>query len=470
MGRLVVVSNRVPSPREGRREAAGGLAVALRQALEQSGGVWFGWSGDTAETSSSEPQVSHRRSVTYAVVDLGRKDVAAYYAGFSNATLWPLLHYRLGLVEFRSEDLLGYQRVNRHFANCLQKLLRPDDLIWVHDYHLIPLGAELRRLGVRNRIGFFLHTPFPPHEIVAAVPRSKWLLESFAAYDVIGLQTGNDAAMLRRSMDEGLRDVVLARPPRIDAFPISIDERLYARVARSAVRGAETQRTVASLVGRQLIFGVDRLDYSKGLPQRFQAYDGLLANHPEHRSQVSYLQLAPISRGDVAEYRQLRRELERLAGSINGKYADLDWTPLRYLNRTVGRATLAGLYRSARVGLVTPLRDGMNLVAKEYVAAQDPEDPGVLVLSRFAGAANELSDALLVNPLDIEEVTMAIDLALRMPLDERQRRWRASADALARNSVQHWVESFLAALGPENRSGGLPSADHRPPPSTAVRR
>ena len=456
MGRLVIVSNRVllPGARSGR---AGGLAVALRDALRGRSGIWFGWSGATADVTSAEPRIAQAGPIQYATLDLGASDFELYYNGYCNGTLWPLLHYRLGLLEFRRESLEAYLRVNEIFAEALSSLLRPDDLIWVHDYHLIPLAASLRSRGAANRIGLFLHTPFPPPPVFTTLPRYEILVNALASYDLIGLQTEGDRGNLCRTIAQHRQveltpegDVDLgARHLRIRAFPIGIDAAGVRNMAESMSRGPEARRLVQSLGDRQLILGVDRLDYSKGLPQRFEAFERLLVDYPEHRSKVTFMQIAPVSRGEVRQYRELRRELDRRAGRINGKFAEFDWVPLRYLNRSFGRHVLAGFYRHARVALVTPLRDGMNLVAKEWVAAQDAAEPGALVLSRFAGAAYELADALLVNPLDSDAMAEALHRALIMPPEERRERWRAMMRGVAGNTAAAWRDAFLDLLESE---------------------
>ena len=332
--------------------------------------------------------------------------------------------------------------MNEAFAAALAPLLRPTDIVWVHDYHLIPFGAALRRLRPCGRLGFFLHVPFPPAALFRTLPDADDLLRSLAAYDVIGLQTQGDAD----NLNDALRAVGVAR--RAEAFPVGIDPNAFADTARRAALSSETQRLMASLPGRALILGVDRLDYSKGLPHRFRGFDQLLRRFPGHRGRVTFLQVAPVSRGEVAQYRALRRELDELAGRINGQHAEVDWVPLRWITRTVPRTTLAGYLRMARVGLVTPLRDGMNLVAKEYVAAQDPADPGALVLSRFAGVAEQLNDrhALMVNPYDPDAIAEALDQALTMPLEERLRRWRGMAEMVWRHDAAGWSRGFLARL------------------------
>ncbi len=439
MSRLVIVSNRVPPPRE-RGQLAGGLAVALREALAGREAMWFGWSGSHAHAAATAPRQTRVGRISFATIDLPTADYEGYYRGFSNGMLWPLLHYRLGLAEFRREDLAAYRRVNEAFAAALRPLLRPDDLVWVQDYHLIPLGACLRRLGFAGRVGFFLHVPFPPQAIFGALPQGAALLADFDAYDVLGMQTADDAENINVMLAEAGHGV------RAACFPIGIDPDSFAAEARTAAVGPEAERLRGSLAQRSLILGVDRLDYSKGIPLRFRGFAQLLKRFPEHRNRVTLLQIAPVSRGDVAQYRALRRELDELAGRINGEHAEFDWVPLRYLTQTVARTTLAGFQRVARIGLVTPLRDGMNLVAKEFVAAQDPADPGALVLSRFAGAARALEGAIVVNPYDPDEIAEALHIALTMPEAERRQRWERMWQAVRQHTAATWAKSFLAQL------------------------
>ncbi|HEY0197097.1 MAG TPA: alpha,alpha-trehalose-phosphate synthase (UDP-forming) [Rhodanobacter sp.] len=451
-GRLVVVSNRVALPRQ---VTAGGLASALQAALLERGGLWFGWSGKVAAESAAEVHRIEDGHVHYATIDLSRQDHDDFYTGFANGTLWPMLHYRPDLVDYQRDHLDGYLKVNEIFAEQLSKLVTREDTIWVHDYHLIPLAAMLRRRGMRNRIGFFLHTPLPAAGLLIALPNHRELLETLSSYDLVGVHTARD---LRALEDYFLHEAGAAmrlggrmRMPngrlfRAAAFPISIDTAAIAEGARAAESIEEIGHLRKSLEGRSLIIGVDRLDYSKGLPQRFEAFARLLKRAPDLRRQVTFLQIAPPSRGTVAEYRQIRRELERSAGHINGEYATPDWAPIRYINKSFPHRLLTGYYRAARVGLVTPLRDGMNLVAKEYVACQNPDDPGVLVLSRFAGAAMELTAALLVNPADTEEVADALERALKMPLTERRERWRAMMDVLEKNDITAWRNAYLHSL------------------------
>jgi trehalose 6-phosphate synthase len=459
----VIVSNRVSLPRE-RAQRAGGLAVALRDALNRRGGLWFGWSGEVAESPDSTPAIVSAGRVRFATLDLSPAEHQAYYTGYANSTLWPLCHYRLGLIEFKRADYEGYLAVNERFAVALAPLLQPDDIIWVHDYHLFPLATALRRVGVRNRIGFFLHIPFPAPEVLSVLPRYRSLLANLADYDLVGFQTRSDLrAFLSGIADEADGHIAedgrfsaFGRRSRGGVFPIGIETDEFAEIARVAAGSPETTRLKESLIGRELVIGVDRLDYSKGLAARFDAFQQLLVQYPEHCRKVTLLQIAPLSRDDVAQYRTLRRQLESAAGRINGEFAHFDWVPVRYLNKSFPRKTLAGFYRAAHIGLVTPFRDGMNLVAKEYVAAQDPDDPGVLVLSRFAGAARELNGALIVNPFDTDQVAEALHLGLNMPLDERKARWQGMMQALRANTLSHWRDRFLEALqavAPEAQHG-----------------
>lgn len=451
MARLVVVSNRVSVPDRATRRA-GGLEVAIKAAVKGQEGVWFGWSGRVAEPGPAK--TVERDNLSIVTVDLRRADYQEFYNGFANRVLWPILHYRLDLAEYTRRDLSGYLRVNEFFADNLEALLRPDDVIWVHDYHLMPLAKALRDRGHRNKIGFFLHVPFPAPEILTALPNHDQLIPALCHYDLVGVQTEGDAANFSRyvaqelglSWASGNSFHFHDRTVEVGAFPVGIETETFARLARRAVEMKFVKNVVDSLNGRAMIIGVDRLDYSKGLPQRMEAFERFLAHHPERRGQCTYLQITPRSRSDIPEYSEIGRQVGAAAGRINGEYGEANWTPIRYVNRAHSRTALAGLYRSARAALVTPLRDGMNLVAKEYVAAQNSDDPGVLILSRFAGAARECQAALLVNPYDPEGVGAAIDRALSMPLAERRERHDAMYKILLQNDITHWAARFLAAL------------------------
>jgi trehalose 6-phosphate synthase len=452
MSRLVIVSNRVALPGEG-AQRSGGLVTGLVDALRQAGGLWFGWSGKLGGTSPV-PDVLEADGVTYATVDLTRADHDGYYSGLSNSALWPLFHYRVDLVNFTRRDFAAYLRVNALLAHTLAPLLTPNDVVWVHDYHLIPMGEELRRLGVAQRIGFFLHTPFPALGVLETLPHYVELLRALCAYDLVGFQTIEDLtafhdAIVRRaggtvSADGSIR--AFDRDLRSGVFPIGVDPAAIGAMAARAIGSRTTRRLQESLRGRRLIIGVDRLDYSKGLEHRFKAFASFLESYPAQRNHVRLLQIATATRSDVPEYRALRQRLGALAGDVAGRYAELDWAPIQYLNRSFSQSSLTGFFRLSRVALVTPLRDGMNLVAKEYVAAQDPDDPGVLILSPFAGAAYELDAAVIANPYDPDAVAEALQKALLMPIEERRERWRSMMGILRQHSIGAWRENFLRSL------------------------
>ena len=451
MPRLVVVSNRVAIPGEQR---AGGLASALHAALAEHGGLWFGWSGKRVREAPSLHDADDG-AIRYGTLDLSFEDHDAYYNGFANRTLWPLLHFRLDLVDYTRETREGYRRVNALFADRLAPLLREGDTVWIHDYHLIPLAALLRERGIGCRIGFFLHVPMPSSDLMAAMPDHARLFSSLYAYDLVGFQTQRDVERFQdyvrlfgggKVRRAGSIEAPGGRRLRVGAFPISIDTRHVAQQAQSAMSKPAVRDLRTSLEHRMLAIGVDRLDYSKGLPERFRGFERYLQRHPDQKGGLTYLQIAPVSRGDVTEYQLLRNELEQIAGNINGSHAAPDWTPLRYVNRNFAHATLTGFYRLAKVGLVKPLRDGMNRVAKEYDAAQDPENPGVLVLSVLAGAAYEMKEALIVNPHDLDGVADAIATAAAMPKPKRLERWRAMMDRLLRHDIHAWRQRYLEAL------------------------
>ena len=450
--RLVVVSNRVVSLRDPAR--AGGLAVALLDALRRSGGVWFGWSGEISERERRTAKLQRQSALTIATLDLTSDDYEDYYNGFANSTLWPLFHYRLDLATFDREHYQGYVKVNQRFAHTLLPLLRAGDHLWIHDYHLMACGEELRRMGCSYPMGFFLHIPFPSRQVLAALPTHDALIRALFSYDVVGFQTEGDRDCFIDYVVNEAGGTMLG-PDRVRAygreivaaaFPIGIDAKAFTRFATTKEAGEHAARMRRVLNDRQAILGVDRLDYSKGLPERFRAFERLLADYPENRGRVSYIQIAPRSRDDVPDYIAIRHELEAISGSINSEYSEFDWTPLRYINRSFTRRALAGLFRIARIGLVTPLRDGMNLVAKEFVAAQSARDPGVLVLSRFAGAARHADGALIVNPYDIQGVADALQRALNMAPAERKERWRTLIESVRRDDVTAWRESFLERL------------------------
>jgi trehalose 6-phosphate synthase len=437
----------------------GGLTVGILSAMRSSGGLWFGWNGETVPGEQGGAEITMREGITYATFPLPQHLYDRHYSGFANGTLWPLFHYFLAGFRYEDHEYAAFREANLMFARRLVEHLRPSDRIWVHDYQLIPLGEELRTLGVKQRIGFFLHVPFPHFEVLRALPRFAEIVRALLAYDLVGFQTETD----RASFLDAVRQIHGANAVRCErwasaspsnvqtgVFPIGVDVKTIGQsAARSAATGT-VQRTVQSLLGRRLIIGADRLDPSKGLLERFRAYQHFLEDYPDQRGQVTYLQIAPLGRQSVRAYSQIRDALEQSSGRTNGRFADADWTPVRYLNRNYPHATLMGFLRAAQVCLVTPLRDGMNLVAKEFVAAQNPADPGVLVLSNMAGAARELTDALLVNPYDTKGIARAIHSALVMPLAERRARHERMLAVLQENDIHRWHRRFLEQLTRES--------------------
>ena len=467
MSRTIVVSNRVPVPaRSGPDQAqAGGLSVVMRESLEERGGVWFGWSGEVVNNPAAAPRLVTKDNVTFATIDLSKQEHEGYYTGFANGVLWPLMHLMPHLVQYRRHDAEVYRQVNARMAAALVTLLKPDDMIWIQDYHLLLLSAELRALGVKNPIGFFLHIPFPSSDMLSTVPGMDRLVRGMLAADLIGLQTMRDVSNViaaagqigqARQIEPGVLRVG-GNTVRVAAFPVEIEPEPFAALAVKAANADPARRMRASLVGQSLILGVDRLDPAKGLVERLEAFASLLERKPEWRGRASLLQIAAASRQEVSSYRSLRRQIETIAGRINAAYGEPDWTPVRLVTRAVKRDTIAGYMRMARVCLVTSLRDGMNVVAKEFVAAQNPADPGVLVLSRFAGAAEQLTDALLVNPNDPEALTDVLDAALRMDQMARKHHWGRLWRKLVLRSAHDWGSEFLAALEEAGSERDAPS-------------
>jgi trehalose 6-phosphate synthase len=457
---LILVSNRVARPRAN-EPINGGLAAALLPAVTASGAIWVGSSGRSTENAEKrEPfaEIEALGAGALATVDLPARQYRGFYQGFANSALWPVLHSRTDLIRTSADEYASYCEINKIMARALLRFAKPDAMFWIHDYHFMTLAADLRRLGIAQPVGFFLHTPFPPRDIMQSLPHHRELVQAMLSYDLIGFQTDEDrtnfADYVTHELGLSMRADAVATErgaTRLATFPIGIDAKAFAERAARSVNRAEVARLRSSLLGARLAIGVDRLDYSKGLDNRFRAFDLALQSDPALKRTVRLLQIAVLSRSQISAYRQLQGELAGLVGEINGRHAEADWTPIRYLNRGFGQSILAGFYRIARIGLVTPLHDGMNLVAKEYVAAQDPSDPGVLVLSQFAGAAKQLDAAVLVNPHDVDALARAIKAALAMPLDERRKRWSTMMAVLETSSLNHWFSSYVAALG---ASGG----------------
>ncbi|PZX15265.1 trehalose 6-phosphate synthase [Palleronia aestuarii] len=447
-GRLIVLSNRIPT--EG--PPSGGLVVALHELLAERGGLWIGAASDFADEPSETFQpVAGEERYEKATFDLTEDEHADYYLGYANSVLWPLCHHRTDLLAMERRYADGYRAVNARVARMLAQIVGPEDRIWVHDYHFLPLALELRRLGVAARVGMFLHIPFPAAADISALTESDEFYQWFAAFDLVGLQTEADVA---RCLDAYRRhpsgEMLLDGRVKLDgsifkvrSFPIGIDGKTFADIAKTP----PAHDPVHIRADARLILGVDRLDYSKGIPHRFRGFSTYLARRDPCSPRATLLQITPPSRESVMAYQEITRELEALSGRINGQYGEIDWTPIRFVVRSVPRETLVPLYRMASVGLVTPLADGMNLVAKEFVAAQDPDDPGVLVLSRGAGAAEQMTDALIVNPYDAEDVGDAIEKGLTMPLEERRSRHAALMEVVRNTDIFEWGNRFIDALG-----------------------
>ena len=458
---VIVVSNRVARAKSD-EPIAGGLAAALIPMVKDSGAVWVGSSGQTAELrhkKDSFAQIEALGTGALATIDMPAGHYRGYYEGFANSALWPALHSRSDLIQVTAEDYASYREVNAFMARALLRFSGPTATFWVQDYHFLTLGEEMRRLHIGRPIGFFLHTPWTDRRTMTAVPHHTDLVSAMLSYDLIGFQTDEDRQNFEDYLQFELGLSVVegtvtsaAGLTHLATFPIGIDvDEFIARATKASTR-AEVNRLRGSLQGAKLVLGVDRLDYSKGLANRVRAFDRMLETETHLKRNVSFLQVAVPTRGNIRAYRDLKAELASLVGEVNSRHGEVDWIPIRYLNKSFSQLTLAGFYRAAHVGLVTPLHDGMNLVAKEYVAAQNPFDPGVLVLSSFAGAAKELDAALLVNPNDVDSMARQITAALTMSLEERRERWHAMVQRLRSHSVQNWFAEFLRALADTRRT------------------
>lgn len=473
----IVVSNRVAKVPPG-GPMTGGLASALLPAIRNSETIWLGSSGRLTSTSATQtPRVDIEPygCGAIATVDLPERIYAGFYDGYANSALWPLLHSRPDLSTSNADDYACYREMNAFMAKTLATFAGKDATFWIHDYHFLPLGLELRRLGIVRRIGFFLHTPWAPRRVMIQLPQHRELTEAMLAYNLIGFQTDKDrdnfADMLNNDLAMSRRNFTFRTrygECRLGTYPIGIDPVEFADNAQRSDEDPDVRRLKSSLNGAALIIGVDRIDYSKGIGERLRAFDRLLTLHPEMKRRLSMVQIAVPSRSTLATYCNLRSDLARMVGDINGRHGELDWTPIRYLNKCFGQSTLAGLYRASAVGLVTPFQDGMNLVAKEYVAAQDPDNPGVLVLSRFAGAANELNASLLVDPSDADSVTQTLLDAASMPRDERQARWQFNMNRLLAHPIHRWFAAFMSDLRASSAHEPKPQAGKLPPARQSI--
>ncbi|MEO7731375.1 MAG: trehalose-phosphatase [Kofleriaceae bacterium] len=445
--RLLMISNRTPSAVTGKQRAVGGLVSALEPVLRTHGGVWLGWSGHTSE--SERALILDRDQPLLASFDLSEVWRERFYGGFCNRALWPLFHGFTGRVSYADADWEAYVDANAEFARHAVDLVGPHTTVWVHDYQLLLTGRALRERGFRGPLGLFLHIPFPPSDLFDTLPWADQLIAAIGDYDLIGVHTEQWATNLRTCLAARLS---VGHRPVIAVLPIGVDPEAFQ--PGKSPPDPEVAGLRAALGARRIILGVDRLDHAKGIPERLTAFERLLELRPEWRGQVCLVQISVPSREDVPEYAELRHRVETLVGRINGKYGEADWVPVRYLYRSYAHGVLAQLYRAADVALVTPLRDGLNLVAKEFVVAQDPARPGVLMLSRFAGAAAELVDAVITNPYHPDGMALDLDRALRMDLAERQQRFERMAATLAGRTPAEWARAFLDRLASAAGSRG----------------
>ncbi len=466
--KLIIVSNRLPvrlnQSASGRWEvtpSSGGLVTAMTPVLKQRGGMWIGWADAEGATPADleEPlnDLAEQEGYDFASVQLSDEEHDGYYVGFSNEVLWPLLHDLQTRANFDADYWDAYLAVNNKFADVVHGHASDDDVIWVHDYHLICVAARLRELGVKGSLEFFLHTPFPPADIFAKLPWREKILRSLLQYDAVGFQTERDRENYLQCVHHLLPDAEIEGDGRLRAvrlddhvsrvgyFPISIDANNFEEIARSEEVENERARLLRRFEGRYMTLGVDRLDYTKGIPQRLSAFAMALERYPELRGRATLLQLVVPSRDIIPEYASLKEEIEQMVGEINGTYTTPGWVPIHYMFRSLSHAQLIALYRASDTMLVTPLKDGMNLVAKEFCTTNLNED-GVLILSEFAGAAPQLErGALMVNPYDTDGMAEAILRAYEMPADERKRRMRIMRQNIAEEDIYWWVDSFLEA-------------------------
>jgi trehalose 6-phosphate synthase/phosphatase len=446
---LVVVSNRLPVISTQQRgstrleRAPGGLVSALDPALRARGGRWIGWPGGKLRDSEAIAEFGREAGYGLTPIALSAREVRRFYLGFANGTLWPLLHSFPTRMELDRENWLTYELVNRRFAATVASESDDADLIWIHDYQLMRVASHLRRARPGARIAFFLHVPFPHFDLFRVLPWDRELLRGLLACDLIGFHCAGYAAnfmdcaerLLGSRVDHAAGKVEHGeRTVSVGVFPLGIDTARFAKLAEEAPDRDPGEPRV--------VLGVDRLDYTKGLPEKLVAFERLLTLHPEHHERVVLLQIAEPSRDELPEYQRLKRQVDELVGRVNGRFSTSRWTPIRYLRRSVPPEELARLYRDADVALVTPLRDGMNLVAKEYVASQTRE-PGALILSRLAGAAEAMQEAIHVNPYNVEAVAAALDHALKLDLAERTERMRALQVRERRRDVHDWLARFL---------------------------
>jgi trehalose 6-phosphate synthase/phosphatase len=458
--RLLIVSNRLPitAQLEGDQvtfsQASGGLATGLRGAHERMGGVWIGWPGPIPRLSKSQRAALDQqlREKGIVALQLTRQEIKEYYEEFSNGVLWPIFHYLLDRVPTGPTAWDSYRRVNERFAKLVAEQYQPGDIIWVHDYQLLLVPGMLRQLLPQARIGFFLHIPFPATEVFRVLPWRREILESLLGADLVGFHTysymqhfASAIADLTDLEPEDGHVWLDDREVRFGVFPMGVDAQKFHDLAASPAVEDELRAIRADAGDRTILLGVDRLDYTKGLPRRVLALEALLQADPELRDHIRLIQVAVPSRDEVPSYQEFRRDIEGLIGRINGTYGTVTSVPIHYLHQSISPERLVALYRAAEVMLVTPLRDGMNLVAKEYVASRIDDD-GVLVLSEFAGAGDELHEAVFVNAYDVADLTAKIREALALAPEERRSRMKAMRRRVMGQDVHRWANDFIRAL------------------------
>lgn len=465
---LIIVSNRLPivisKDEAGETKivsGSGGLVTALAPVLRNRGGRWVGWPGPIKEEEDEINKIlkkeSKKAGFSLKPIYLTPDEVSNYYEGFSNEVIWPLFHDLQTECRFDPKYWLSAQQVNAKFAGVIAQMMRAEDFIWVHDYHLMLTGQELRKLDIKGKIAFFLHIPFPSIDIFLKLPWRFQILRALLEYDLIGFQTLRDQKNFIQCVKKLLPDIKMvykqrghicrtsSREVRVGAFPISIDYKEFSKMAAGKEVAEQAWINQEILKEQKIVFSCDRLDISKGITYRLQAICHLLETHPELHRKVTFFQIVIPSRMEIPKYQNLKMEIDRLVGEINSKFTMTGWTPIQYIFRSISRKELLAYYRHAEVALITPVKDGMNLVAKEYIASNVGEN-GVLILSEFAGAATQVQkEALLVNPYDIEGLAEAIYTALMLPLPEMKRRMRKMRRNVQRYDVFWWVRNFLGA-------------------------
>jgi len=463
--RLVIASNRLPfvlSRKDGDWEikpGSGGLVTALAPVLKNRGGLWIGWPGTYEVTDVETPCETASKEAGYELkpVQMTEEEIQKYYIGFSNEVIWPLFHDLQSYCNFDPEYWESYKKINRRFASILKEETSEGDFIWVHDYHLMCVAHFMRELKVKNKLAYYLHIPFPPIDIFFKLPWRTEILLSLLNFDLIGFQTLRDRRNFVQCLKtfvkgvtvEGKGQVIKAhvgdKSVRIGSFPISIDYNEFSSLAKSQEVADRAWLIHEDIPNSKIILGIDRLDYTKGIPYRLKAFKKVLENNPEFRRKLTMIQVVVPSRRKIPMYQELKTEIDRLVSEINGQFTISGWVPIHYIYRSLDRQELLSYYRTAEIALITPLKDGMNLIAKEYCAS-NIEQTGTVILSEFAGAAAQLQDGvLLVNPYNIEEVADAIYQAANMDSDERKRRMRKLQENVREHDIYWWVNSFLQA-------------------------